>query len=359
MFNSKHYTPILKWKRAEQGALKNLTEKCKKNITPLIQLVMPKQRSNDTIENVIARFKEQLKEIPYKIIDVWGYYPIFIDVSLLFTTQLKVESLIRIIQEGNRIGGIFIPVIHLSDDEMIKKMAIYLAREKGLCLRLICPDFSDFKKLEQNIIKFFSSSGLKEKNIDLLIDIKETEKNGDKYFKYLKLSQNIPLITSWRTFIFAAGSFPKDLSECKIDEENLLPRIDWIHWKNNLNNSDLLRKPAFADYTIQNPIYKEASQFFHPTSSIKYTLEDEWLIMKGQKQKFELYLASAAELVKDSRYYGENFSYGDKYISEKALHFPVYIRNPEVKGTGSTETWLIAGISHHLTLVAGQIASLA
>ena len=34
MFNSKHYIPILKWKRAEQGALGGLTDENKKNITP-------------------------------------------------------------------------------------------------------------------------------------------------------------------------------------------------------------------------------------------------------------------------------------------------------------------------------------
>ncbi len=362
MFNSKHYVPILKWKRAEQGALKALAEEHKKQITPLIQFVMPKQEPHEQLEDVIKKFEEQLLQIPKKILEVWGNDPLFIDFSLLFTTPLKVKSLTAILRTGRKLGAAFIPVLHLNDDPEIKKAACSVAKESdsGICLRLICPDFSDSSELHQSIAGFLSSAGLTEKDIDLLVDIKETEENGEKYAKYLDLSQKIPHLQKWRTFIFAAGAFPQDLSGCKIDEENLISRADWNNWKAHAGNKNLRRRPAFADYTIQHPIYKEASQFFHPTSSIKYTLENEWLIMKGKKQKFELYLASAAELVKDTRFfYGKDFSDGDKYISEKADHFKAYIKDRKIKGTGSTETWLRAGINHHLVLVAHQVANLS
>ncbi len=359
MFNSKHYVPILKWKRAEQGALIALAEDCKINITPMIQFVMPRPKESEEFQDVILRFKEDvIKKIPDKVIEVWGNAPVFIDVSLLFTVPLKANSLKYIVQAGNKLGGNFIPVIHLNDDIEIKRVAFLLAKEKGLCLRLITSDFADLNKLKQDISKLLSSAGLKERDVDILVDIKETDSDANKYIRYLNASQDIPNLLSWRTYIFAAGSFPKDLTGCKFDEENLLSRIDWMSWKKNTANPKFKRKPTFADYAIQNPIYDEKAQFFPPTSSIKYTLENEWLIMKGQKQRFELYLASAAELVKDERFYGENFSDGDKYISEKAKHFPIYVKNPAVKGTGSTETWLKAGINHHLTVVADQIANL-
>lgn len=356
MLNSNHYVPILKWKRAEQGALKSLAGKYK-NITPLIQFVMPKAKPTDQLEDVIKKFEEQLSETAKKIYEIWGNAPIFIDVSLLFSTELKAKSLETISVEGQKLGGSFIPVVYLNDEKQIKDSAIKIVKStnSGLCLRLICSDFSDMTKLNQDISSFISL-GLGEKEIDLLVDIKETEKSYDKYDKYIVLSQNILSLLKWRTFIFASGSFPKDLSECKLDEENLLPRVDWMGWKNH--SKGLRRRPTFSDYTIQHPIYKETSQFFHPTSSIKYTLDESWLIMKGRKQKFELYLASAAELIKDKRFYGENFSDGDKYISEKAKHFPVYMKNPAIKGTGSTETWLKAGINHHLVVVAHQISNL-
>lgn len=360
MFDSRHYVPILKWKRAEQGALKALTEEYRKVITPLAQFVMPKDKPEDRLEDIVVKFEKQALQMPEKLIEVWGRTPIFVDVSLLFTTPLKVNSLNIILQEGHKLGGTFIPVIHLSDDQEIKKIVYSLTKEtrSGICLRLICSDFSDLTKLNQGITNILSSSGLGERNIDLLVDIKETEENDNKCSKYLDLSQAISNLLKWRTFTFASGSFPEDLSQCKLDEENLIPRIDWTSWKEYVSGKTLKRKPTFADYTIRHPIYKESSQFYHPTTSIKYTLEDTWLVMKGKKQRFEMYLANAKLLSEDPRFYKENFSYGDKYIAEKSQHYDVYAKNKKVGGTGSTETWIRAGINHHLVLVAHQVAKL-
>lgn len=365
MFKSKHYIPILKWKRAEQGALKALSKEHKKYITPVIQFVMPKQKPQEQMDQVVSRFEEQIPKIPEKLIEIWGKTPIFIDVSLLFTNTLKIKCLNSVLQEGLKLGTRFIPVIHLNDGGDIKKAATSLTKDSGygMCLRLVYPDFSDSGKLNRNIKEFLESVGLAEKEIDILVDIKEIEENGSKYAEYLNSSQNIHNLSKWRTFIFASGAFPKDLSGYKIDEENLIPRADWKNWVEQVNGGNLQRKPAFADYTIQHPIYMEASQFFHPTTSIKYTLENDWLVMKGKKQKFELYLASAVELVNDPRFYGENFSDGDKYITEKGKYFKKYIeaknKGKDIKGTGSTETWLKAGINHHLVLTAHQIANLS
>ena len=80
--------------------------------------------------------------------------------------------------------------------------------------------------------------------------------------------------------------------------------------------------------------------------------------MKGKKQRFALYLANANLLANNNKFFGESFSYGDRYISEKAKHFPVYTKNPAVKGTGGAEQWLAAGINHHLSCVSKQIANL-
>jgi hypothetical protein len=314
----------------------------------------------DELEEIVQKFEGHLPEIPGKVIAAWGITPIFVDVSLLFTTPLKARSLDLISRNGYLSGGVFIPVIHLDDDPAIKTVAYSIARdhESGICLRLICPDFSDPNKLNRAIGELLSDSGLKEKDMDLLIDIKETGENENKYAKYFNLSQTIPNLSKWRTFIFAGGAFPEDLSRCTIDDENLIPRIDWQTWNKLITKRELRRKPAFADYTIQYPIYKEITQFFPPTASIKYTMEDVWLIMKGQKQKYYQYLAHAASLINDPRFYGEGFSFGDQYISKKARHLPAYMSNPSIKGTGSTESWLKAGINHHLTVVAHQIANL-
>lgn len=361
MFNTKHYVPILKWKRAEQNALKVLEEKHKKCITPLLQFVMPKGKQTEQRQDIIAKLEGQLDKIPTRIIEVWGKMPVFIDVSLLYTIPLKVKSLNVISRLGHNLGGVFIPAIHLNDEKPLKNIAYELAKKNktGLCLRLICPDFIDLEKMNKDISNMLSDSVLNESDIDIIVDIKETDADSNKCIKYIEKSQGIPNLMKWRTLSFASGAFPEDLSAFKLDEENLITRIDWKSWKEYVTGTKLKRKPSFSDYTIQHPIYNEAAQFYHPTTSIKYTLENEWLILKGKKHRFEMYLGSAKLLSKDQRFYGENFSYGDKYILTKANHCDAYLKNKKVGGTGSTETWITAGINHHLALVANQVSNLS
>lgn len=365
MFNSKHYIPILKWKRAEQSALEALSVEEKQVITPVIQLVMPKLTAKESsgknqdqlFKEVISKFQKKTKEIPEEILKAWGTMPVFLDFSFLYTTELKVEALKTILPKGEALGIFLIPVLHLSDDQkIVESVKNY---KNGLCLRLVCPDLDAFSKLDEKIKRILAATDLNGKDIDLLIDIKEIGEDTEKFSKYINLSKNIPNLAKWRTFTFASGAFHKDMSKCKIDEDTLIPRTDWTSWIAQTKTGNLPRIPSFADYTIQYPIYEEATQFFPPTTTIKYALDEHWLILKGEKQKFELYLGNAKLLVDDGRFYGENFSFGDKFIFEKANHYEKYIKDPSIKGTGSTETWLTAGINHHLALVAHQISNLA
>ncbi len=365
MFNSKHYIPILKWKRAEQNALESLTIEDKKSITPLVQFVMPKPKSakdpEKQFKEVVEIFQQKISKIPEEILKFWGNTHAFVDFSLLYTNPLRIEAVEKITEVGNKIGLHLVPVLNLSDDDTFKTSVYAVAKKykSGFCLRLVPSDLGDIAKLNEDISRLLKTSGLKETDIDLLVDTKEINGNIEKYPAYIDASQKIANLSGWRSFIFASGAFPPDLSECKIDEENLIPRQDWKNWVEQIKNKKLARKPSFADYTIQHPIYRESTQFYHPTTSIKYALDDVWLVMKGKKQKFEMYLANAKLLLDDKkRFYGENFSAGDKYIAEKGKHYEKYIRDPKVKGTGSTETWITAGINHHLALVVHQIANL-
>lgn len=363
MFDSKHYIPILKWKRAEQSALETIEDKDKELMTPLIQFVMPKlttkesigKTSDELFNETIKKFQNKIEKIPEEILNFWGTKAVFIDFSLLYTTELKTETLEKVLLEANN-KLFLIPVVHLDDDSKI--IEITKKYRNGICLRLVCADLDDSQTLNVKIKKFLTVFGLDEKNIDLLVDIKETGEDSTKFNKYMDLSKDIPNLLMWRTFTFASGAFHEDLSKCKIDEENIIERLDWISWNNEIKKMDLLRKPSFGDYTIQYPVYKEATQFFAPTTSIKYALEEGWLILKGKKQQFDLYLANANILVGDPRFYGGAFSAGDKFIEEKSNHYGIYIKNPSIKGTGSTETWLTAGINHHLTVAVRQVANL-
>src|SRR3989339_476952 len=185
MFNSKHYVPILKWKRAEQSALEILKIEDKKLMTPLIQFVMPKLTTKESLgktddekfKQIILKFQEKIKKIPEEIIEAWGLTPIFVDVSLLYTTELKVEIFENLVLKEKETGIFLIPVLHLSDN--LKIIYTVENHKHGLCLRLVCADLDDLNELDKKIKSFFTSIRLSEKDIDLLVDIKDIGENSD------------------------------------------------------------------------------------------------------------------------------------------------------------------------------------
>ena len=158
------------------------------------------------------------------------------------------------------------------------------------------------------------------------------------------------------------------MTDCSLEEPSYLPRIDWLYWEENKSQKDIKRIPIFSDYTVRHPVHYESLQFFSPSTTLKYTTKKDWMIIKGQRTKFELYLANASLLVGREEFknstngQGASFSFGDDYIVKKAKHYTKYMKElnkgNDIKGTGTSPTWIRALISHHIALVMHQLATL-
>lgn len=369
MLTTKSYTPILKWKRAEQGALKDLREDQKKDMIPLIEIVLPKVNDKKTADeayaDMVTTFKnDRVKEVPKEILQVWGEDPIFVDMSLIYPLDLKQLGMHQIVKNSLLLRLKVIPVFNLADEPAYQQTAIASSSEagNGVCLRITVPELSDVAVLNTRIGNLISEHGLNPSNVDILIDVKETA-DELTYGRSVLNSQQLVHLNEWRSFIFANGTFPQDLTDYKKDDENSVPRSEWLNWKRQMASQKVLRKPTFADYTIRHPIYNETTLNFPGTASLKYTVGDEWYIMKGEVRRFDQYLGHAALLITQESFYGESFSAGDKYIKEKGLYFPEYIKakglDPnKAKGTGRAEDWIRAGINHHLSVAVDQLANL-
>lgn len=365
MKNNLNYVPVLKWKRAEMGALEELTEAERNKVTPLIELVMPKPKSKTTEKDYDGLYAEVIEifrtkrvlEIPNEIATYWGKNPIFVDFTLLYPADLKLEAMNYIIKTSSTMGLNIIPVVNFSDSQEYKAAAIKSRKEYGhdLCLRVSTFDLSNVSLLNEKIDKYLALEQSGTANTYILVDIKDD--NTDNYNSHVAASQRINKLEEWKGFIFASGSFPVDLSNCKKDEDNYIARVDWLNWNKFNKREGLLRIPTFSDYGIRHPIYNASFQFLEATASIKYTRKDDWYVIKGEKRKYEYFLAGASLLVTHDFYDGEDFSYGDRYIAEKAAHYPKYMKNRNLKGTGTTELWLKAGLNHHLSVVLGQLSS--
>jgi hypothetical protein len=153
--------------------------------------------------------------------------------------------------------------------------------------------------------------------------------------------------------VVLAGAFPKDLGHLEKNNHHDIPRTDWLNWIEHAD-SDAARIAAFGDYSVLHGHFEDQEgQFRNFSASIRYTLSDHWLIMKGEGvynedgAGFAQWPAHAKILTSMSEFAGEAFSPGDKFISEMA-------RDPVKKG--NVAQWLSAAISHHMTAVVTQIA---
>lgn len=367
MFKHKHYIPILRWRAAEKGALQNLGSEDKTNITPLIEFTMPqpdndagKKTPRELLQESISSFARNIPNIASQVLKYWGLDAVFIDVQLV-DGSIRAESLRNILNYGKQLDILMIPVVTIipvvgfESDKQTRQVAVEFARKTGhgLCFRITESNF-DERSLAKDIEDFVSKNGLNTENIDLIVDFRIIDKQT-LYDSLVKRISMIPWIEKWRTFIVAGGAFPKDLSHLEKHNQYDIPRTDWAIWRRLADG--FKRPPSFSDYAIQYPIYAPQTSASNPSASIRYTLEDHWLVVRGEGLRnpkgagFKQYPALAQILVMQKEIFkGDSFSFGDSYIAEKA-------KDINTKKTGNPKTWLEAGINHHLTLVARQIAS--
>ena len=363
MSDNTYYIPILRWKAAEYSALKEIHPDDKKNIRPLIEFIMPqltntdmeKNKGKDTTDIARDKFTEKLPSNLEKIAECCGQNMLFIDTQLI-DGKIRFESLKKIIDFGKKRGLFLSPVIYImpitsSESDMeVRKYAATYAKESGngLCIRITKSHLEE-DTMTQNLQKFIVDNKLDPKNIDIIIDLKliESENITINKEKIHSISEMHP----WRTFAVASGAFPKDLTKFEKHDDHPVKRYDYLLWKNL--SKDMNRNLSFSDYTIQHPEYIKPIPGANPSASVRYTLEDKWLIKRGEGLRnkegagHRQYLAHAQVLTKQDVFKGKNFSAGDAYIAEIAH---------QNKKPGNPKTWLQAGINHHITLTARQIA---
>lgn len=368
MLTTKHYVPILKWKRAEQNALKDVTEQRKKFITPLIEIVPPKQNdkkpADEAYSEMITTFKDvRTKDIPKEILQAWGEDQIYVDLSPIYPLDVKQFGMKEIINNSLLLRLKPIPVFNLVDEPDYQHTAVTASIKSGngVCIRITAPDLKDVKSTNAYLLELLDELNLKPDQVDILIDVKEAA-DELTYARSALNSQELVHLPLWRNFIFANGTFPQDLSEQIKEDDNHIQRTEWVNWKRQRASLKIARTPTFADYTIRHPIFNEITQNYPGTASLKYTVNDEWVVKKGDVRRFDMYLAHAAILITEDYFYGKDFSAGDSYIQEKADYLPEYMRiktlDPsKAKGTGRAEDWIRAGINHHLSVAVDQLAN--
>ena len=292
----------------------------------------------------------------------WGDDPLFVDLghvgdrAEIFGNSHPVHLFF---DNGNRrFLPSFVPVTSMGRDPAYQDaVRSTVANDRlGLGLRLKGTELMQ-PTLSDDIDQILTTVGLSYEDVDLLVDFGIA---NDAPPNLRDACQRLPCLARWRTFTILSGAFPKDLTGMDIGR-NALPRYDWQAWRDQVTaHLSLSRLPSYGDFVIAHAIYTEPkTDRPNPSASIRYAADDHWVVMRGEAIYGEgpglaQYPAQALLLAQRPEFRGENFSPGDQYIRDMSNELG---KNGNGR-TGNPRTWLQAGINHHLTLTARQIANL-
>lgn len=351
MFDHTHYVPILRWKRAERWALKDLPHSICDAMTPLFEptsWAFADTQKRKTLESKISNIAED-------ILQLWGQDPFFMDfwhVPANARSYRGRDSLLLMANEARRQQLHLIPVTGLGRDPATRSAVkeVISTDGNGVCLRLFRKDLGD-AALQAQIADLLSELRIQPSQVDMIVDLQCVEQSTRDYSS---LTCQVPFLDQWRTFTIAGGALPKDLSDFD-PGKGLHPRWEWRKWCECVQAREIPRLPSFADYTIQHPLFEEPPKGAAPSASIRYTTDENWVIIRGLSVRrddaagYQQWPANAEILCMQPEFLGAAFSQGDRYIEETSK---------QTARPGNAESWLRAGFNHHMTFVVRQLATL-
>jgi len=344
-FDARHYVPILKAKQGEKQALSLLAAAVSSRLTPLLEIV------ERTDKPLVSHINTAFKLLPEAVASCGRC---FIDAREIAPDGAAGAA--AVFQRAEDDGITFTPVTGVSRTADVD--AALEHSENGLALRL-CRDDFESGSLGYSVLRFMDAHDLAPEGVDLIVDLGAVDEmvvEGVEAFAAAFLS-DVPDHTSWKTFTLSASGFPPSMAGVTRNSHDLIARVDWLSWFRSqyANRALLTRLPTFSDGAIQNPKGVEGynPQTMPRSAAIRYTLANDWLIVKGEsvrnRPESQQYPGFAKELVYGglNHYFaGPGHCTGCASIKDSADGAP---------SLGSAGVWRRLGTIHHVTTVVEQI----
>jgi len=353
----KTYVPCLRWKQGEYQAVMRLSTGAKLLMTPLIEV--PEIGFDFETRQPKKTIDGHLEPLAKRILTKWGKDPCLVDFRLIDQQERMAngEHPIRFLFREFREKEIqAIPILRINDDpECIGAIAQEATVDNlGVSLRVNIASLarSDFEELLLGVIE---ATGASIEETIIIVDLEAPNFEPVDIFANLvtTLLGGFPFLERWRSIAIIGTSFPSTIAEVSIGL-NLLPRYEWILYEILI---DRLRQdhkpiPSFGDYAINHPdLLQKDMRIVKPYASLRYTIEQEWLIGKGRNVRdygFGQYREICRQVVQSPYFSGREFSAGDKYIEDCA--------NGNEK-TGNLTTWRWVGTNHHIERIVTDLAN--
>lgn len=346
-----HYVPVLKVKRGEKGALERIFFGLRSRIVPLLEIVeWRKDRKRTLSEHLDTTFNA--------LADSLRLYPAcFLDARELVRQGPAAAD--EVFCRARDAGISFVPVTGISRLADVSAALGY--QERGLAIRLSREEFEG-GDLQYRLRDFLNRHEIHAEKADLIVDLGAVEEmivEGIAAFATQFLLE-IPEPDSWRTLTLSLSAFPKSMGTVERKSHGFVERADWAAWRDHLfyRGDDVPRIPTYSDCAIQHPAGVEGfdPRLMPVSASIRYTLPDNWLLIKGESTRRRSAREQFPELAKQL-VYGHLHSH---FAKVDHCHGCAAIKRAAdgEAGLGSAETWRRIGSVHHVTEVMQALSSL-
>lgn len=335
------YFPVLRWKLGERAALANLTPPVKDQISPIIEFPLGCDYNDSKVTNFCST-----------LLSDWGdNRPFYLDLSTIDFEGASlgdVHPALTLIRDAHEQNLLLIPVLNLGMDQGLFT-AVRQAFQEG-CFSNAALRVTDDEEdsAGDDALDMIRDLGLQKANIDLIIDL-GCVSDGPIRPKIRILSMLVAEFgPGYRNVILLSGAIPSDLSNhVDTDTSERIPRYDWRLWQHvhQLPNYHYL---LYGDYTTIPCEFREVP--YQGAPKIKYTLENDWFIIKGHRsrQRENQRQAQSMAIVSSGFFRGANNSFGETRIHDCANG---------LWGPGNPTNWVTNDINQHITFVVSQVSA--
>lgn len=325
------YLPFLKAKAGEIVALENLTPSARARVLPLIHIG----------ETLSPNFGKRMAA-------AWTSHPLAVDGAFNHGSSGSVTSFVALIQELRNKGASVMPCVGVSDPINYVNAALAAKDENGIVVKATLATLN-------SSYGWVSQHGLVPGEVDLVIDLKHIAAIDPQTFSGYVLSvllQGAQALNAFRSVTLASAAAPKDHSSLAYGA-NLVPRTDWTLWLATHPHSPV--KLDYGDYSTGHPDLTEPPgvAMANATVSARYTLDADWLIIKGRStggingQPMAVqYISHAALISANSNFGGVAGCWADSRVQHAAAGG---------QGVGSRGKWAEIAANRHISLVADRL----
>lgn len=340
---STRYVPLLRWKRAEKNALKQLSEQGGQNIAPLFLLGADQFKPTKATKSKpsIPASDHFAKEIE----EYWGGNPFFLDASAVDAMGNQSVAEIASKCRERKLRPIFVLKTDVSNRYVDDVRKIVALDGHGVCLRLGLQEMSD-------IPEWIDSWPFPVEQTDLIIDFLNRSELvwglGESVLKSSFSALHKP--HAWRSVTTVGTSIPDNFMGLKKGLYTI-SRNEQKIWK--VAVSAIPRSVDYGDYaTVSLAAPAPGIAWGYPIT-VKYTLPGEFLIFRGVNTKGQGAVDLSPQLLEHAKsiYAVPKRNrladcWADKEIDAIALGYT---------GPKTLENWTLIGINRHIEIVRSAL----